>query len=204
MIRNLKYLISAFLFAAFAACAHAPNRADRLETISEFTAQYTNALERYAAGKSKSPEVIAHLQNLVFSSPNNEARYLISMDICRISFSEGFVRTLGQNDCQARFYDYFVHGYHAPEQACGKPADLLVAYFIGVREPEASQERIVLKDLAVQSVQCMPPLPSINIGKARYSLLLRILQAQTGKQAGVSLPDDINRRSAAWLAEETR
>ena len=201
MIRKIKFLISTFLFAVFAACAHSPNKAERLESLTQFTDQYANTLERYRRGKAKSSEVIAHLQNMVFTAPNNELRALISMDICKISFSEGFVRTLGQNDCQARFYDYFVHGYRAPEQSCGKPSDLLMAYFIGVREPEASQERVILKDLAVQSVQCMPPLPAINIGKARYTLLLRILQAQTGKQAGVSLPDDIARRSEAWLAE---
>ena len=195
-------LLTLIFTSAFAGCAHTPSRTQILEAATRSTSSYIYALERYTGGKAKTSEVIDNLQNIAPISGNNEFGLLKNLDICRLGFSEGLVHTLELNHCQAKLSAYFIQGADAEDRGYGNPAELLAAYFTAIREPESSEERIALKDFAVQSVQGMPPLPDINIKKTRYSLLLRILQAQTGKPAGVSLPEDINRKSAAWLAVE--
>ena len=195
-------LLTFILALAFGGCAHTPSKSEIRETAARSVSSYIHALERYAGNKAKTSEVIANLQDIAPISDNEEFALLKDLDICRLGFSEGLVQTLELNHCQAKLSDYFTLSADAEDRGYGSPAELIAAYFAAVREPEASQERVTLKDRAVESVEGMPPLPDINIRRSRYSLLLRLLQAQTGKPAGVSLPEDINRKSAAWLAVE--
>lgn len=192
--------------AGIAACDHKLTRKDKMLLTDEVTHRYRTGLLHYMAGTTDTAEIITNLEAIKpYSLINLESGRMIQFDTCRIGFSEGSTTVLERNKCRELFEEYFTTPSGAEEQACGQPGDLLAAYFAAVREPETAPERIALKDLAVARLDCLGPLPVINISKkSRFALILRLLQAQSGKPAGVTLPEDLDRKSAAWLVEAAK
>jgi hypothetical protein len=183
--------------AALAACDHKLTRKERIHYTNEFGNRYISAAAGYAeAGDTAA--LIADLETLKPFTLGTEGGTMLQRDLCLGGLSSGDLMALEKNDCRRLLAEHFADS--AVDQTCGKPSELLEAYFASVSETDNTPEAIVLKDLAVARVECLPGLPDINIApKARYGLLLRILQRQTGAQAGITRPEELRKKLAVWL-----